>query len=298
MTRSNRVFVTRISFSSAVETMERMLTRFLAGLPASCHSISIKINLCDYRKAESGATTDPRMLDALLLALERRYPGAGVSILENDASAVEADSLFGLLGIGEVAARRGARVVNVAREAWITKVVPRPHIFSELEVPHAVERTDLFVNFAKLKTNMLTKTTGCLKNIFAFLRAKRKSVYHPRINDVLADMNQVIHPSLCLVDGCVGMEGQGPSFGVPKPCGLLIGGVDPVAVDSCCARIMGFSPWFIKHIRMCHRLGIGSIRYKLETDIPDFNYRNYHFQYNRLEHLARAFLRQRLGIAG
>jgi uncharacterized protein (DUF362 family) len=297
MTRPNQVFVTRISFPSAVQAMRSMLGRLAASLPNSCRSISIKVNLCDYRKAESGATTDPRMLDALMLALEGRYPGADVSILENDASAVEASSLFALLGIGEVAVRRGARLVNVARDTWVTKTVPRPHIFRELEVPQTVERTDLFINFAKLKTNMLTKTTGCLKNIFGLLRIKRKSVYHPRINDVLADMNQVIRPSLCLVDGCIGMEGQGPGFGTPKPCGLLIGGLDPVAVDACCARVMGFSPWFIKHIRMCHRVGIGTIRYKLETDIPGFDYRDYHFQYNRVEHCARAILRQRVGIA-
>jgi uncharacterized protein (DUF362 family) len=298
MNRSNRVFVTHVKHFSALASMDRLLQRFSGYLPEGCVSICVKVNLCDYRKAASGATTDPVLLDALLVALGLRYPGAEITILENDASSVEAHSLFALLGIRDVAEKRGARLLNVAEGKWVRKSIPKPHIFKELEVPEILTRTDLFINFAKLKTNLMTKTTGCLKNIFAFLRVKHKSVYHPRIDAVLADMNQVIHPGLCLVDGCIGMEGPGPAFGIPKRCELLIGGVDPVAVDACCARIMGFHPWFVGHIRMCHRLGLGNIRYRLETDIGGFSYRKYRFNYSRLEHYARVMLRQRVGIAG
>lgn len=297
MSGSNRVFVTHINHPSARASMDRLLQRFSECLPDSCLSIAVKVNLCDYRKAACGATTDPVMLDALLEVLRLRYPAAEMTILENDASAVEAHSLFALLGIRDVAGTHGARLLNVAEGNWVTKSIPKPHIFRELEIPEVLEKTDLFVNFAKLKTNSFTKTTGCLKNIFALLRTKRKSVYHPRLNDVLADMNQVIHSNLCIVDGYIGMEGQGPAFGVPKRCELLIGGVDPVAVDSCCARIMGFNPWFVKHIRVCHRLGVGTIRYHLETDVANFNYRDYRFDYSRLEHFARAMLRRRVGVA-
>jgi len=295
---SNRVFVTRINRESYLESVEKLVQKYAALLPSSCRSICIKVNLCDYRMAASGATTDPLKLEALLEVLQQRYVDAEFTILENDASSVEAHTLFALLGIKEVAERCGARLLNVSDGNWIRKSIPRPHVFRELEVPEILTQTDLFINFAKLKTNALTKTTGCLKNIFTFLRVKRKSVYHPQISEVLADMNQVIHPGLCLVDGYIGMEGQGPAFGVPKRCEILIGGVDPVAVDACCARIMGFNPWFVKHIRMCHRLGVGSIRYQLETDVENFNYRDYRFDYSRLEHFARAMLRRRVGVAG
>ena len=297
MNRSDRVFVTHIDHSSAVASMDRLLQRFSGCLPGSCRSVAVKVNLCDYRKAASGATTDPIMLGALLGVLRRRYPAAEVSILENDASAVEAHSLFALLGIRDVAKIHDARLLNVAEGNWIVKRIPKPHIFRELEIPEVLEKSDLLVKFAKLKTNSFTKTTGCLKNIFALLRTKQKSVYHSRLNDVLADMNQVIHSDLCIIDGYIGMEGQGPAFGVPKRCELLVGGVNPVSVDACCARIMGFNPWFVKHIRVCHCLGLGTIRYHLETDVANFNYGDYRFDYSRLEHYARALLRRRVGVA-
>jgi len=296
--KSNSVYVTSVDHQTAQDSFSRIIERFSSSIAQDCRTISIKVNLCDYRKAASGATTDPVLLDALLKVLTIRYPSAQVYILENDATAVEAHSLFSILGIKHVADKHGARLFNVAEGDWVTKKIPKGIVFKELEVPEILQRSDLFINFPKLKTNSLTKTTGNLKNIFAFLRTKHKSVYHPKIDDVLVDMNQVIHPHLCIVDGLIGMEGQGPAFGRPKKCGLLIGGVDPVAVDACCARIMGFNPWFIEHIRRCYRVGVGNIRFRLDTDISGFDFNTYRFDYSRIEHIARTFLRKRVGVSG
>jgi len=297
MLESKRVYVTHLDYHTACAAFERVFVRYAQQLPEHCELITIKINLCDYRLAESGATTDPLLLGYLIDLLARKYPAAEVVILENDATSVQAESLFSLLGIRDVAERHGVRLFNVSQGNWVSKPIPNPRIFDTLEVPEILDVSDLFINFAKLKTNALTKVTGCLKNIFAFYRAKRKVIFHGRIDDVLVDMNKVIRPHLCLVDGYIGMEGQGPSFGRPKRCELLVSGVDPVAVDACCARIMGFQPWLVDHIRMCHRAGAGEISYRLDTDIADFDYLNYRFSYGRIEHALRSVLRKRVGVA-
>ena len=110
--------------------------------------------------------------------------------------------------------------------------------------------------------------------------------------------NKVIKPDFCLVDGYIGMEGiGGPAFGTPKRCELLIGGPNPVAVDACCARIMGFNPRSIDHIRLCHRAGLGPIKYHLKTDIPSFDYRDYKFRFEHGDYWLRGLLRARVGMA-
>jgi len=43
-----------------------------------------------------------------------------------------------------------------------------------------------------------------------------------------------------VVDGIIGMEGEGPYAGDPVRCGVIIAGFDPVAVDAVCAKLMGF----------------------------------------------------------
>jgi uncharacterized protein (DUF362 family) len=43
-----------------------------------------------------------------------------------------------------------------------------------------------------------------------------------------------------VIDGLVGMQGMGPMQGDPVESGVVLGGTDPVAVDTVAARLMGF----------------------------------------------------------
>ena len=45
---------------------------------------------------------------------------------------------------------------------------------------------------------------------------------------------------LAVVDGIIAGEGNGPMAPDPKPCGLIIAGESPLAVDTACAHLMGF----------------------------------------------------------
>lgn len=54
---------------------------------------------------------------------------------------------------------------------------------------------------------------------------------------------------LAIVDGIIGGEGNGPMAPDPKPCGVILAGTHPVAVDCVAATLMGFD-W--RRIRMLH----------------------------------------------
>jgi uncharacterized protein (DUF362 family) len=70
-----------------------------------------------------------------------------------------------------------------------------------------------------------------------------KNVLHwAGIDRAILDINAAVRPDFAIVDGIIGMEGNGPIQGVSKSCGLLILGDDPVAVDSTCVRLMGLRP--------------------------------------------------------
>ena len=56
-----------------------------------------------------------------------------------------------------------------------------------------------------------------------------------------------------LVDGIVGMDGNGPIQGVPKFAGVLVAGRDPVAVDATCCRVMGIDPNRIGYLQLATR---------------------------------------------
>jgi uncharacterized protein (DUF362 family) len=294
-----KVFLTKINYKNAQEIFKKAIDAFYTEKEKFRH-ICIKINLCDYRMADSGATTDPFLLDAFLNVLKRKFNPESITVIENDATSVEVDSLFNLLGFRALVKHDNVELLNAAKHEWIKKNVPGGALFRELDVLAIWDASDLRINFAKLKTNSLTKTTGCLKNMFGLLRQKRKSLLHSRISEVIADINTVMKTDFCVVDGLIGQEGNGPAFGIPKRCELLVAGKDPVAVDSCCARLMGFVPYCVKHIRICSKRNIGSMHYDLITDIPQFSYKDYTFKFSRIEYFTRTLIRKftTLGAAG
>jgi uncharacterized protein (DUF362 family) len=70
------------------------------------------------------------------------------------------------------------------------------------------------------------------------------------INESIADLHAAIPPHFAIVDGIIGMEGNGPIQGRPKPAGVLVAGGDLRAVDATCCRIMGIDPRNVDYLRL------------------------------------------------
>ncbi|MGH9667779.1 MAG: DUF362 domain-containing protein, partial [Bryobacteraceae bacterium] len=71
----------------------------------------------------------------------------------------------------------------------------------------------------------------------------------------IVELNRIFRRTFAIVDGVVGMEGNGPIQGTPKRCGVLVMGGDQVAVDATCCRVMGIDPDRIDYLRMSAALG-------------------------------------------
>jgi hypothetical protein len=125
-------------------------------------------------------------------------------------------------------------------------------------VPHC----DFIISLAKMKTHCETIVSLSLKNMKGLITEDRERLrYHLLdVNHCLIDLNKTFKPNFSLVEGIIGLEGIGPlTPGKPKPLGIVIGGKDPVAVDTVCAEIMGLNPMDIRHIRYAHEAGLGTI---------------------------------------
>jgi len=262
-------------------------------LPADARDIGIKINLCNYKRAETGVTTDPQVLDPLLKILRGKYPSSEIYLFENDATGTLADNLFPWLGLDKIIGRYDVKFVNIAHEKW-EKVFVHGYRFNEVEVPSKL-LSSLIVNHPKLKTHGRTKISCGLKNIFGCYRIKEKVKYHHFLDKAIADINMAIKSDFVIVDGYLALEGnRGPTQGYPKKVGIFVGGDDVVAVDSCCARFMGFNPRSVGHIVKARRKGLGSMKYKLNSEIAKTDFRTYQFEYSITKYwlmqAARRFL--------
>jgi uncharacterized protein (DUF362 family) len=296
------VFVNHLTHEQAERTLGDAIDRLWPATDRSrLERIVIKVNLCEYRRPESGAVTDPVLLEALIRALQRCSSGLPIFIAEADATSLDADAAFRYTSMDEVAKSSGAQLLNFSKQPWREIPLPGGKVFGKMLMPEALGPTSLYVNFAKLKINSGSKITGCLKNNFALIYPKRKAQFHGRIHEAVHDVNlaiKLLAPQLMnLIDGFIGVETiGGPAFGRPKRCELLLSGLDPVAVDACEARIIGMRPSSVKHLVFCAKAGIGTMSYCLETDIPNFKYSRYSFRFEGLQYWLKQQLKARVGM--
>jgi len=134
----------------------------------------------------------------------------------------------------------------------------------ELYLPKTVLGVDFLVSMPKLKTHHWAGVTLSLKNMFGIVPGScygwPKNVLHwAGIDRAILDINASARPDFAIVDGIVGMEGNGPIQGTPKACGVLVLGNDPVAVDATCCRVMGLLPEKVQYLSLAGTL-LGNLK--------------------------------------
>ena len=122
---------------------------------------------------------------------------------------------------------------------------------------------DLVVSVAKMKTHHWAGATLAMKNLFGVVPGAlygwpKNHLHQAGIDRSVAELHRIFPRSFAIVDGIVGMEGNGPVQGRPRQCGVLVMGADLAAVDATCCRIMGIDPDRIEYLRLVS--GRGHVR--------------------------------------
>jgi uncharacterized protein (DUF362 family) len=132
----------------------------------------------------------------------------------------------------------------------------------EIYLPNTALRADLIVSLAKMKTHHWAGATLSMKNYFGLVPGAvygwpKNELHHVGIDRSIVELSRIFRRSFAIVDGIVGMEGNGPIQGTPKPVGVLVMGSDLPSVDATCCRIMGIDPSRVEYLKMASdRLGI------------------------------------------
>jgi uncharacterized protein (DUF362 family) len=152
----------------------------------------------------------------------------------------------------------------------------------------AVGPNTVLFNVPKLKTHNLAITTLCLKNMMGAVNVFDRHYCHQAWQEIpqewrddvrpkhewmdekvhalweeglarrLNDTAKVVSPHLNIVEGVIGRDGTGFNQGRNFPLGLVIAGINMVAVDSVASYLMGFDPTQLIYLRMAAEAGLGS----------------------------------------
>jgi len=212
------------------------------------------------RRRSYPETTDPRVLDATVLWLQRY--ASSIRIVESSGRGAPTRGSFRVSGIDRLAAHRGCELIALEETPVDRYILPKATVQPEILVPRpfsAVVRGEAaYVSVPKLKTNLYTGVTLGFKNAMGVIPYNlRQRSHHYAINRKLVEMLYLFKPDLVLIDGVVGGEGECPAPVDPVDSRMIIAGDHPVETDRVATWLMGFDPGSIELMRVADELGFG-----------------------------------------
>ncbi|KPJ69754.1 hypothetical protein AMJ44_02765, partial [candidate division WOR-1 bacterium DG_54_3] len=228
--------------------------------------VILKVNGIMSAGPEAGVTTHPSIISSVVKEVKKL--GALPLVGDSPGNALaDIQQIMKKTGIKKATEEAGGKIIPF-QVAGITEF-PSPSNSKRIKTLHLckeVLEADVIINLPKLKTHNLTFYTGAIKNMFGSVPGFNKSKYHlwaPRsaqLSESLVDIFQITKPALNIMDGIIGMEGNGPSAGNKRTLGAIITSTDAVALDAVCSAAIGYKPFAIDTTRIAHKRGLGEGR--------------------------------------
>lgn len=216
-------------------------------------SILLKPNLVETRANAPHINTHPSVIRAAIEAF-RNLGASQVMVAEGSGHCRDPLRLLEETGIMDVLSEDRIPFVDLNYDDIYT--VPNAGGHSRLRtltLPLTLRKVDWIVSMAKMKTHHWAGVTLSMKNLFGLMPGSyygwpKNVLHHAGIDDCILDINATVRPHFAIVDGIVGMEGDGPIMGTPKEAGVIVMGRNFPAVDATCARVMGINPQRVEHL--------------------------------------------------
>jgi uncharacterized protein (DUF362 family)/Pyruvate/2-oxoacid:ferredoxin oxidoreductase delta subunit len=221
--------------------------------------VLLKPNLLYGKSPENAITTHPSIVRGMIQIV--REVG-GIPSIGDSPSVGSLMKTAERAGIKAVADDMKCPLVEFDKPVLLSKGTGK--IFKQLEIEQAVLEADVIINLPKWKTHAQMLLTLGVKNLFGCIPGPRKPLWHLKAGDdrkvfaqILFDIYQVIRPSLTVLDGIVGMEGNGPNSGRPIPIGLILASGDSLSLDQIVCDLLGISRRSLLTNRVAIEQGLG-----------------------------------------
>jgi len=250
------VFVAKASSYEA--DLESIIKRGLTELGQSPawvkgKSVLLKPNLVEATGAAPHINTHPAVVRAVADVF-RSWGASSIVVAEGPGHCSDTQLVLDASGLGPTLRQSKLEFVDLNHDdVYFVANRLRQTSLPKLALPVTLKRADLIVSLPKMKTHHWVGVTLSLKNLFGVMPGIvygwPKNVLHfAGIGPAILDIAAAVRPHLAIVDGIIGMEGDGPIMGNAKPAGVLVMGTNLPAVDATCVRLMGLNPWRVGYL--------------------------------------------------
>ncbi len=216
-------------------------------------SVLLKPNLVEPSRSAPHINTHPAVVRAVAEVF-RSWGAREVFVAEGQGHCRDSAYVLEQSGLGPVLDEERLEFVDLNHDEVFTVENRRGFTgLPTLTLPASLRRADIVVSLPKLKTHHWAGVTLAMKNLFGVMPGvaygwPKNVLHHAGIPGSILDINAAVGPSLAIVDGIVGMEGDGPIMGSPRPIGILVMGTNLPAVDASAARLMGIDPHRVPYL--------------------------------------------------
>ncbi len=219
--------------------------------------VLLKPNLVDCHGPGETVFTHP----AILAAAIELFGDLGADVVVAEASGLRRDTntILHHSGYADVLSRYSIPFIDLNLDAVEKIRIPSDLTgLGYLYVPKTVLTADFIVSLPKLKTHHWVGVTLSLKNMFGIMSGTKygwpKNRFHTiGLEESILDINHTVKTHFAIIDGVIGVEGNGPLFGEDRETGVVILGSDLVAADHVAARIMGINPNRVGYLKAAAR---------------------------------------------
>jgi len=219
--------------------------------------VLLKPNLLCPKPYTTGATTNPHLIRAVA-DLCRRAGAKEITVADGAAVGHSTTAVFENCGLLEMAREDDLALVDFAKDEYQQVVNPLGKLWKRMRVPKTFLQANVVINLPVMKTHDALGVTLGLKNMKGIIHVSDKKRFHKwGLAQSIVDLNHIALAELTIMDGTVGMEGDGPVAGDPVNLGIVMAATDTVACDRVACAIMGFSGDEVEYIAMAGEQGLG-----------------------------------------
>jgi uncharacterized protein (DUF362 family) len=255
--------------SPLADILQAQFAHFRHHVPVAGRRVVLKPNLVEFHR-DRVINTHPKFV-AAVIDLFQREGAAEVVVAEGPGHWRNAQFLVNESGLGDELRARGVRFVDVNHDEPVKVTnVGRTTGLEFLYLSKTIAEADVFVSLPKLKTHHWAGATLSLKNLFGILPGicygwPKNELHWRGIPNSIVDIALTHTPHLAIIDGIVGMEGDGPLAGTARHVGAVVMGIDPLAVDATGCRLMGLPPERLPTLALAEQKRLGVLK---EEQIP------------------------------
>lgn len=260
----NRVSIVKCSdYSKSREAAQRALD-LIGGIEKFVKKgdrVVIKPNLVSRKKPDEAVTTNPEFLRAVILMVQEA--GGHVTIAESPGGPYNAAALKSIYSVCGIDAAIKGTDAELNYSTDFTEVhFPDGKTIKNIPIIQPILDADVIISLPKLKTHAMTSYTGAVKNLFGVIPGTHKAELHFRLDDrrafcsMLVDLCECVKPTLSIIDGVWGMEGDGPTAGKSRYIGLVLASANAHALDMAACRIIDYTPDEVDTVREAAERGL------------------------------------------